>query len=365
MNQIKKRNVQVTDLQTRYNYKFYLRLILSGVIMAIASKFFIIYANIFSPGIGGLAQGVSYTMYDMFGHTLDGVMSNSETFNNVFYWVIYGIMNIPIIWFTYIKFGKDFLLRSLVVMASSLIVTMILTFVPGIKDAAFISDWNAELASDFEKFTLSSLAGVLGGMIYGFGVGMAFKEGVSSMGFDPIAKHLQRDKGMEIKTVMFIVAFVNSFIWIFVSAGIDGKLTTVDGFFDTMVSPRILGSILFLGVYSTLMSSMASHKPVKVEITSFNGPKISEALNERFQRTHSITEITGGYSKRKAKRIEMVLYRAEMEDLLNIVSESDDKAFIITTSVDGIYAQFESVKTKSEKAIDAHRKNLSSKKKTK
>jgi uncharacterized membrane-anchored protein YitT (DUF2179 family) len=55
---------------------------MAGILFSIASKFFVIYAHIFSPGVGGFSQGITYTIYEALSKTQ---LIDFETFNNTFY----------------------------------------------------------------------------------------------------------------------------------------------------------------------------------------------------------------------------------------------------------------------------------------
>lgn len=144
----------------------------------------------------------------------------------------------------------------------------------------------------------------------------------------------------------------------------NNQLNTVADFFQVLISPRVLGSILFLGTYAAMSSAMASHKPLRAEITTFKGKDVTSALKEGFERTFTISDVTGGYSSKKAKKIEVVLYAVEVEDVMHLISKADPTAFVVTFPVDKVYAQFKSAQSKAEKAIDKHREQRKVKKQT-
>ena len=65
--------------------KRYIKLIVAGIVISISTKFFVVYANIFSPGVGGVSQGITYVLYESFGHSLSGGLADATVFNNTVY----------------------------------------------------------------------------------------------------------------------------------------------------------------------------------------------------------------------------------------------------------------------------------------
>ena len=341
----------------------YLLLILAGFGFAVAARFFIIYANIFSPGIAGVSQGITYTIYEGLGGTSNTAIDYTQ-FSNSMYWVVYGALNIPIMFFTYIKFGKKFFLDSMLVMVMSLAMTMILTYVPGISDAELIPSYNPmepissdpAMASAME-YTVVSLSGLFGGIIYGLSVGLVFHEGASSMGFDPIAKYLQRDKQLNLARVLFWFSFINSLIWIFVTESMAGTIHTATDFWNVLISPRMLGTILFLVSYSLIGNLTSKDKQLRVEINSKHSGQVAEWINSSdFPRSFTIRNVIGGYSKEERQIIDIIMFKSELNDFLKAINEIDEYAFITTSPIEDIYGNFKKISSnKYEKAIEEHR----------
>ena len=351
----------------------YLLLILAGFGFAIAARFFIIYANIFSPGIAGVSQGITYTIYEGLGGTSNTSIDYTQ-FSNTMYWIVYGILNIPILFFTYIKFGKKFFKDSLLVMVMSLAMTMILTYVPAISEAELIPNYNPlepidpndPALSSAVEYTVVSLSGLFGGIIYGLSVGLVFHEGASSMGFDPIAKYLQRDKHLNLARVLFWFSFVNSLIWIFVTESMSGSIHSATDFWNVLISPRMLGTILFLASYSLIGNLTSRDKQLRVEINSKHSKQVAEWINSSdFPRSFTIRNVIGGYSEEQRQIIDIIMYKSELNDFLKAINEIDDYAFITTSPIEDIYGNFKKISSnKYEKAIEAHRmKRLKSKNK--
>ncbi len=255
--------------------KWYLFLLLMAFLMAITNRFFISLAGTFSPGLAGIAQGIVYTTWNLLSDnsTLMG-MSYSQ-FVNVFYSILYWILNIPVIIFAFKKLGVKFTSSSLFVLFTSLLFTTLLSISPWTNDIftgeliLSLKESTFEYSILLQYIVLISL-GFFGGLLYGVACGFIYKTGTSTMGMDPISKYLEEEKKLNLNITIFLFSLFNSVFWIVIIGFTSGNIHSVEDFISNVIfSPTMFATILFLIGY--LLSSNAiypSNKKVMVQLNS-------------------------------------------------------------------------------------------------
>ncbi len=313
--------------------KKYLILTIASITMAFTLKYFIFDTMIFSTGLAGFTQGITYTIT----LTIEKYTSLSLDYsqlNLVLYWGIYIILNIPIIIFSYIYFGKRFLFNSLYVLLTSLAFSMLFNYIPGLDTASFFNIQETE--DPALKNMLIIISSFIGGVIYGWAVAMVLKNNTTSLGIDPIARYLSREKGINISIIFFSFSVTNSIFWIIVLNSIAGNITSWNDFINNVLfSSKIVASIIYLGVYSIVASYFyQSSDKILVEINTEKYLEISNKFNEiNYHRGHSIQKIIGGFSKKERGIMKFVLKNEEVEDVVGIVRNIDPSSFIFVTKI--------------------------------
>lgn len=334
--------------------KVYLFLIIGSLLLSISSFYFILAAQLYTPGLGGIANGITYSIIALLRNTVG--LEHPSAFKTIVYWSIYGLFNLPIIYLTIKWYSKRFFTLSIFSLFLSLSFTMFLTFTPG---------FNVSLMPDKVFFNLDAslrmiivlFLSLIAGIIYGVGVGLTFKIGGCTMGLDPIMRHLSRDKDKNIAPYLFFFGVSNSLFWIFVLYVINASFYdpnaisldyskapvirwTWNSFIDnTILSPSFFGSWLFFGTYSLVTTFIYStNKKGQILITTEKTKEISSYLNEtNFHRGHTLIETEGGYSGKKSKALQMIINMEEMYDVIEIIAAIDDHAFITVTELKRVY----------------------------
>ncbi len=318
---------------TKKLVKKYLVLTFAAITMAFTLKYFIFDTMIFSTGLAGFAQGITYTITLLIENNTSLSIDFSQ-FSLALYWCIYIIFNIPIIIFSYIYFGKKFLFNSLYVLLTSLAFSMFFNYVPGLSTASF---FHIQEVEDIGlKNVLIIISSFIGGVIYGWAVALVLRNNTTSLGIDPVARYLSREKGINISIIFFTFSITNSIIWIIILNGLSGNITSWDDFVNNVLfSSKVVASVIYLGVYSIISSYFyqSSNKSV-VEINTEKYLEISKRFNDiGYHRGHSIQKALGGFSKKERGIIKFVLKNEEIEDVVGIVREIDSSSFIFVTKI--------------------------------
>ncbi len=330
-------------------------LTVGAFIGAFSSYFFVLAANLYSPGLGGISSGISYAFNDILWSTGNTWGASRTAADSIIYWMIYIVCNIPIIYMATKWFSNRFLFYSMYYFIVNFIISMMFANIPSI--AGGIVDME-EMDESIRTVTVLFFSFV-GGMSSGVAVGLAFKVGASTMGMDPVAKHISREKNMNIGPIMSMITATTTLTFILIRSFIpqlveatynsDGTILTPEhmaskvdelGFLKaTFFSPEYIGSWLFIVSYSVVADTVySSAKKVEVMATTEKAAEISDYLNNSaYHRGHSIMTVEGGYSHTDKKAIMMIIGYDEMFDVVERIAAMDAKAFITIKELFKIY----------------------------
>ena len=214
--------------------------------------------------------------------------------------LLIGVINIPFIWLGYKQIGKSFAIYSVIGIASLAIGTSLMHHVPTI----------------IQGDTL--LVTVVGGIIIGFGMGLALRNGGAIDGIDMLAVLLSRKLPFGTSD---LILFLNMFVFIVVSTvfGLQGAILSALAYF---IASKVIHIV---------EEGLSGSKTFKI-IT--NQPEIMvETIRDRLGRGATYTEAYGGYSKEKFKEITCVINRLEESKIKDIIHEIDPNAFVVVYDV--------------------------------
>ncbi|WP_018662633.1 YitT family protein [Heyndrickxia acidiproducens] len=210
------------------------------------------------------------------------------------------IINIPFIWLGYQQIGKTFSLFSIIGIVSLSAGTTL------------FHDTSAIIKGDTLLIT------VAGGIIIGFGMGLALRNGGALDGIDMLAVLLARK--LPFGTSDFIL-FLNIFVFIIVSFvfGLQGAILSAIAYF---IASKVIHIV---------EEGLSGSKTFKIITTQ---PElIVEAIRDRLGRSATFNEVYGGFSHEKFKEITCVINRLEETKLKEIISEIDPKSFVTVYDV--------------------------------
>ncbi|OCA85314.1 YitT family protein [Pseudobacillus wudalianchiensis] len=258
-----------------------LMIIIGGFIAAYGLETVLIPNNVSDGGVTGL----SIVGSKLFGLPLG---------------VLIAIMNIPFIWLGYQQIGKSFAIYSIVGIASLAVGTSLMHHIPAI----------------IEGDTL--LVTVVGGIILGFGMGLALRNGGALDGIDMLAVLLSRK--LPFGTSDFIL-FLNLFVFIFVSTvfGLQGAILSAIAYY---IASKVIHIV---------EEGLSGSKTFKIITTE---PELMvTTIRDRLGRSATYNEVYGGYSHEKFREITCVINRLEESKIKEIIHEIDEDAFVTVYDV--------------------------------
>lgn len=209
--------------------------------------------------------------------------------------VLIAIINIPFIWLGYKQIGKSFAIYSILGIATLAIGTSTLHHVHTI----------------IEGDTL--LITVVGGIILGFGMGLALRNGGALDGIDMLAVLLARKLPFGTSD---LILFLNMFVFILVSTvfGLEGAIMSGLAYF---IASKVIHIV---------EEGLSGSKTYKV-ITK-DPDLLVETIRDRLGRSSTLSEVYGGYSNEMFKEVTCVINRMEDTKMKSIIFETDPNAFV-------------------------------------
>jgi len=214
--------------------------------------------------------------------------------------VLIAILNIPFVFLGYKQIGKSFAIFSVLGIASLAVGTSIMHHIPTI----------------IQGDTL--LVTVVGGIIIGFGMGLALRNGGALDGIDMLAVLLSRNLPFGTSD---LILFLNMFVFIVVSTvfGLQGAILSGIAYF---IASKVIHIV---------EEGLSGSKTFKI-IT--NQPELMvETIRDRLGRGATYNLVQGGYSNEQFKEITCVINRLEDSKIKEIIQEIDPNAFIIVYDV--------------------------------
>ncbi len=218
------------------------------------------------------------------------------------------VANIPLAILGYFNVGKYF---------------TIITFINVVLSSFFITIFPSVVVLD-----ALMLNAIVGGVIFGVGIGLALEVGSSTGGTDFIALYMSIKKQ---KSAGRYMLWLNGII-ILISAYFFDVEIAVYTIIATFVCARVIDSI------------HVRYQRVTLAIITSYGSQVTDYLLEN--QIHGVTVLPaqGGYSKERKSFIYTVVSTYQVKQIQDAIFEIDKHAFINVTSSKEVFGSFESVK---------------------
>ncbi|WP_309121836.1 YitT family protein [Paenibacillus sp.] len=214
--------------------------------------------------------------------------------------LLIAVFNIPFIFLGYKQIGKSFAVYSVLGIASLAVGTAVMHHISPI----------------VEGDTL--LVTVVGGIIIGFGMGLALRNGGALDGIDMLAVLLSRKLPFGTSD---LILFLNMFVFVVVSTvfGLQGAILSGIAYF---IASKVIHIV---------EEGLSGAKTFKI-ITRH--PEIMvETIRDRLGRSATYSLVEGGYSNEQFKEITCVINRLEESKMKEIIQEVDPNSFIAVYDV--------------------------------
>ncbi|MED4071608.1 YitT family protein [Priestia endophytica] len=214
--------------------------------------------------------------------------------------LLIAILNIPFVFLGYKQIGKSFAIYSVIGIASLAAGTSLMHHVPTIIDGDTL------------------LVTVVGGIIIGFGMGLALRNGGALDGIDMLAVLLSRKLPFGTSD---LILFLNLFVFIIVSTvfGLQGAILSAIAYF---IASKVIHIV---------EEGLSGSKTFK--IITVHPELMVETIRDRLGRGATYKQAQGGYSNENFKEITCVINRLEESKMKEIINEIDENAFVTVYDV--------------------------------
>ena len=269
--------------------------IIGTVILAFGTSVFMIPFDLVSGGVTGVAIA------------LNGILRSDiitvELMITVLTWVLFFI--------GLIFLGRQFAAKTLV---SSIVYPLAVSLFAPITSDSFLSGYFNLANSPHGEMGLF-LAAIVGGALVGLGCALTFLGGGSTGGLDVLAfiicKYIPR---LRSSAVIFAT---DALVVLFGVFAINDIVVSILGVLSAFVVAVVIDRI-FLGGERGLLA----------EIVTSESEALTAKIIEKLDRTTTIVEATGGYSKQRRDLVKVYLKVSEYTALLDIVKDTDKRAFV-------------------------------------
>ncbi|MDE6085424.1 MAG: YitT family protein [Muribaculaceae bacterium] len=277
---------------------------------------FIAPDNIVIGGMAGLGQLIYYFSDLLFGHGVPIAIS------------IYAL-NILLLVIAYKTVSRTFVIRTVFGVT-------VLALLVGILQPMF-----KEGIVHQETFMNT----IIGGILCGMGIGLAFSHNGSSGGVDIIAAMVNKHSNMSVGRTMQICDFciVTSSLLIPKDSG-EIVASPVYGYVVLLISPIVADMII-----------NSNRQSVQFTIFSKHWREIATAINNDAHRGCTVLSGMGWYSKQEVKILLVVCRKYEAMTVFRIIKSIDKDAFLTQANVNGVYGQgFDMIRAKMKESSPSH-----------
>lgn len=214
--------------------------------------------------------------------------------------LLIAILNIPFVFLGYKQIGKSFALYSVLGIATLAVSTSLMHHVPTI----------------IHGDTL--LVTVVGGIILGFGMGLALRNGGALDGIDMLAVLLSRKMPFGTSD---LILFLNIFVFAIVSTvfGLQGAFLSAIAYY---IATKVI---------TIVEEGLSGSKEYRI-ITS-QPEDMVETIRDRLGRGATFNIVQGAYSSEEFREIKCIINRLEDSKMKEIILEIDPHAFVTVYEV--------------------------------
>lgn len=307
--------MQLTQQKMWMNAKDYVFIILGIFIYGFGFSAFLAPENVVIGGMAGLGQDVYYLTLRLFNYGIPVAIT------------MY-VVNLTLLAMAYRIVGKQFVIRTI-------FGATVISLAIGIMQPLF-----PEPLIQGQKF----LNVIIGGILCGIGIGMAFSHNGSTAGTDIIAAMVSKKSNVSIgRTMQYTDFCIVSAAWFIVpNAEIEN---TVFGFVT-----------LFLTAYVTDQMVNTNRQAVQFTIFSAYWREIATAINNDAHRGCTVISGMGWYSKKEVKMLVVMCRKIESVTIFRIIKSIDKDALVTQANVNGVYGKgFDEMKVKIK--LENHHEN--------
>ena len=269
--------------------------VVGTLILAFGTAVFILPFDLVTGGISGLAIVLDAVIPSEF-LTVDRIIA-------LLTWVLFLV--------GFAIFGKAFAAKTFL---SAILYPMGITLFLKLTDSSILGGVFCLQASEYKELPLI-LAATTGGALVGIGGAITFLSGGSTGGTDILAFILCKIfKRLKSSTAIFLIDVTIILLGVILSRNLIHSLL---GILSAMITAAVIDKI-FLGGTSALVAQIVTER----------AEEINQGVIDLMERSTTIFEATGGYSKRRKQMVTVSFSMRQYTLLMDIVHRADPVAFV-------------------------------------
>ena len=214
----------------------------------------------------------------------------------------------------FLIFGKEFAAKTLI---SAIVYPIGIALFLKLADPNVLGGLFCLSASEYSELPLV-IATTVGGALVGAGCAITFLSGGSTGGTDIIAFLICKVfKRLKSSTAIFLIDAIIIFLGVFFT---EDLILSLLGIISAMISAVVIDKV-FLGGSTAFVA----------QIVTDNGEEINRAVIEQMDRSTTILNATGGYSKKQKQMLTVSFNMRQYTLLMDIVRRADPSAFVIVS----------------------------------
>lgn len=191
------------------------------------------------------------------------------------------------------------------------------------------------------------LATIIGGVMSGFGIGLAISQGGSTAGTDIIALMVAKYRNISTgKMILSIDVFIVLSSLIIPMEDSAGNMLT----WGEKIAVVTYGFVLIACCSYTIdLYLSGSKQSVQIFIFSKKYPEIADRIASEMHRGVSVLDAEGWYTKADSKVLMVIARKAELNTILRMIKGIDPEAFLSAGTVMGVYGKgFDKIKVRAK-----------------
>ena len=276
-----------------------LMIILGTAVLAFGAAIFLIPFDLVTGGISGLAIVVERVLpFDL----------SIDFYLTLFTW---GLFFMGLVFL-----GKSFALKTLV---STVFYPILFSLFYNLVEYEVLNSLFVLKNSDYKEIAVL-LAALFGGAFTGVGCAITFRAGGSSGGVDILAFLLCKVfKKVKSSYIIFAIDAAIVLLGIFI---IEDLVLSLLGISSALICSAVIDKMFLMGDDAYV-----------AQIISKNSDEISDGIIKALDRTATIVDVVGAYSKQPKKMIIVSFSIREYSELMNIITKVDPGAFMTISKV--------------------------------
>ncbi|WLP85371.1 YitT family protein [Mycoplasma seminis] len=331
-----------------------------GLVMGLCGVLLLQNTGLYALGLEAFGQGVG----SFFLYLITSKYQNPELgyiIYNLCFWLIYFILNIPLLILSWKKISHSFTLYTLYYLAVFTVAGVMFGFIPGISDIYLFTNLKDSMPEAFlykgdemvqivlwnynagaMKHMAIFLYSICWGMLQGIAAVACIIIGSSTGGFDIYGMYIAKAKLKDIGTVFLFLNFISltlaNIIGTYVPASLSlenasesitklNKPWALDIFFNLNY---VSGFFMLLINAFIVNITYPKNKLVQTQIYCDRPFELIEQINELSHRTYtfSVVEVIGGYSRKKKYMITTNTQYLDAADLFIVTKQINKDLFI-------------------------------------